>query len=55
MTTNDRNYHRERARTELDAAYRAPHRAAAEAHMRLSAMHMKRLNEQAGSGTATAS
>jgi len=42
----DTDYHRERARNELDAAYYATHAAAAEAHMRLSALHMKRLSDQ---------
>jgi hypothetical protein len=52
MTNNDRDYHHERARTEMGADCRAAHKAAADAHMRLSAMHMKRLNEQAGPAIA---
>lgn len=39
----DRAHHRERARTEMDMAYRAVTRAAAEAHLRLASLHMKRL------------
>jgi hypothetical protein len=41
----DVDYHVERARAELDSAYRAQHRAAAEAHMRLSALHMGRVKQ----------
>ncbi len=43
MTNNDpiAQYHIERARAELDLAYRAEQRCAAEAHMRLSALHME--------------
>lgn len=36
----DREYHIERARAELDAAYRAEGSDAAEAHFRLCSMHM---------------
>ncbi len=39
---SDSTYHLERARTELDLAYRAEQSAAASAHMRLSALHMKK-------------
>ena len=38
----DREYHVERARAELDAAYRAAGSEAAEAHLRLCSMHMAR-------------
>ena len=38
----ERDYHEARAKAELDWSYRATHRAAAEAHMRLSALHMQR-------------
>ena len=38
----DAQYHIDRARAELDLAYRAEQRSAAEAHMRLSALHMDR-------------
>ena len=41
----DRDYHTQRARLELDLAYRAEHQAAAQAHMRLSALHMERLRQ----------
>ena len=34
-------YHIDRARAELDLAYRAEKASAAEAHMRLSALHME--------------
>ncbi len=49
-------YHIERARAELDLAYRAEHRAAAEAHMHLSALHMKHaqvLEKAAADGAET--
>ena len=39
----DRDYHIARAQAELDSSHRATHRAAAEAHMKLSAMHMQRV------------
>jgi hypothetical protein len=39
----DREYHVQRARAELDWAYRAERREAAEAHLRLSALHMERV------------
>ena len=45
MSIGDRDYHMERARSELDWAYRADHDTAAEAHLRLSALHMRRLRE----------
>ncbi len=54
----DTSYHVERARTELDLALRAQNTAAAEAHRKLSALHMgriKQLDESCtGSGLATA-
>jgi hypothetical protein len=40
MATEDRDYHVERARQELDLSYRAEGRLAAAAHMRLAALHM---------------
>ena len=44
--TNERDqdhaFHVERARTELDAAYRARSAKAAATHLRLSALHMRR-------------
>lgn len=39
---SDRQYHIERARAELDAAYRACGADAAESHLRLCSMHMAR-------------
>lgn len=43
MGRNDeRDYHTARAQAELDSSYRATHGAAAEAHMKLSALHMQR-------------
>lgn len=39
------SYHRDRARAELDMAYRAATQAAAEAHLRLSSLHMQRLKD----------
>jgi hypothetical protein len=43
MSEADRAYHNERARSELDLAYRAERRDVADAHMRLAALHMARL------------
>ena len=45
---NDREYHTERARAELDRAYRAESSVAAEAHLKLSSLHMKRLQALGG-------
>ncbi|MDB5691033.1 MAG: hypothetical protein JWO81_96 [Alphaproteobacteria bacterium] len=39
---DDRLYHQERARAELDSAYHADGRAAATAHLLLSSLHMRR-------------
>ncbi len=39
----DREYHTRRAQEEFDRAYRTNSKAAAEAHMRLSSLHMQRL------------
>ena len=41
MQQEDREYHVERARVELDLAYRADKPEAADAHLRLSSLHMK--------------
>ena len=41
----DRAYHLHRARDELDWAYRAERDCAAAAHMRLSALHMRKIKE----------
>jgi hypothetical protein len=46
MTQDDLEYHRQRARAEMDQAYRASSDAAAAAHMRLSALHMKCLQSE---------
>jgi hypothetical protein len=43
MSQEDREYHVERARAELDRAYSAKGAAAADAHARLSSLHMKRV------------
>jgi hypothetical protein len=43
--TQDHEHHRERVRAELDLAYRADSTAAANAHLRLSALHLRRLAE----------
>ncbi len=40
-----RGYHMRRATAELDLAYRATQHKAAEAHLRLSALHMARVRE----------
>ena len=45
MSEQDRLYHMERARRELDLAYQAERHAVAEAHMKLSALHMARLKQ----------
>ena len=47
----ERDYHTRRAQAELDRAYRAEHHVAAEAHMRLSAMHMERMLQLKGSNS----
>jgi len=48
----DHEHHRERVRAELDLAYRADSTAAANAHLRLSALHMRRLAEIEDDGSA---
>lgn len=56
MATNpDREYHMERARSELDCAYRAEAQRAAEAHLRLSALHMEQLKHIEGAGAEAGS
>ena len=59
MSEQDLTYHRERVQAELDWAYRAAPKAAADAHLRLAALHMqqlKRVDELCdGSGLAGAS
>lgn len=41
----DRQYHSDRARAERDCAYRSDMSRAADAHMRLSVLHVQRLQE----------
>ncbi|HEX8669025.1 MAG TPA: hypothetical protein VF727_11720 [Allosphingosinicella sp.] len=41
----DRSYHMQRVRAELDSAYRSDREDAAQAHMRLAALHMERLRQ----------
>ena len=45
LRQQDLQYHTDRARAELDLAYAAPHQAAAQAHMKLSALHMAKLKQ----------
>jgi len=45
MPTEDRDYHIDRARAELDRAYRTDNFAAASAHFRLASLHMKRVQD----------
>jgi hypothetical protein len=45
LTDRDFHYHVQRARAELDLAYRAPHQRAADAHMKLSALHMHQIKQ----------
>ncbi len=51
-TAQDHEYHQQRAQAELDWAYRAENSRAAEAHMRLSGMHMERMRELKKSASA---
>jgi hypothetical protein len=46
LSQQDLEYHQQRARAEMDRAYRAEHKVAAEAHMRLAGLHMERLKRQ---------
>ena len=52
---DEKDYHIERARAELDLAYRADARPAAEAHLRLSSLHMERVRQADSSTGAAAS
>jgi hypothetical protein len=45
MPTEDRDYHIDRARAELDRGYRTDNFAAARAHLGLAALHMKRIHD----------
>ena len=47
-TIEDLSYHQDRARAEFDCGYRARAGAAADAHLRLSALHMQRALEISG-------
>ncbi len=48
MTRPDRDYHMQRARAEMDMAQDAMCETAAEAHMRLSGLHMDRAKQLTG-------
>jgi len=50
----DHEFHVERARAELDAAYRAATTAVATVHLQLFAMHMKRARGPGNAGTGVA-
>jgi hypothetical protein len=45
MSEQDRLYHVERARREMDLAYEADKQVVMEAHMKLSALHMARVKK----------
>jgi len=45
MPVDDRSYHLERVRSELDIAYHAEAERVADAHLRLSALHIQRLRD----------
>ena len=45
MPTEDRDYHIDRARIELDLAYRTENFAAARSHFGLASLHMRRISE----------
>jgi hypothetical protein len=53
MPTEDRDYHIDRARAELDRAYRTDNFAAANAHFRLAALHMKRVRDAVPSAASS--
>jgi hypothetical protein len=46
MNQQDRDYHVDRTRAELDLAYRAEKPQVADAHLRLSSLHMKCLQRE---------
>ncbi len=48
MTRPDRDYHLQRARAEMDMAQDAVSETAAEAHMRLSGLHLDRVKQLTG-------
>ena len=43
VAEQDKDYHIARARAELDLAYQAQHESVANAHMKLSALHMEQI------------
>lgn len=45
QTCDDKDFHVARARAELDAAYRAERSEVAAAHLKLSALHMRRAQQ----------
>jgi hypothetical protein len=45
QTADDKEFHVARARAELDAAYRAERSEVAAAHLKLSALHMRRAQQ----------
>lgn len=45
LSEREKSYHLGRAQAEMDLGYRAEHRAAAAAHLRLSALHMSRIKD----------
>jgi len=52
MTHGDREYHVRRARAELDMAHRASSSVAADAHMKLSMLHMEKARHGSGRSDA---
>ena len=45
LSEQQKTYHLDRARVEMDMAYRATARSAAAAHMKLSSLHIGRIKE----------
>jgi len=50
LMPDDKDFHVARARAELDAAYRADRSDVAAAHLKLSALHMRRAQQLAETG-----
>ena len=50
LTSEDKDFHVARARAELDAAYRAERSDVVTAHLKLSALHMRRAQQLAEAG-----
>ena len=46
LSTEDLEYHQQRAMAEMDQAYRAERHVVAEAHMVLARLHMQRIKQQ---------